>query len=206
MENLGHVKPGDSFKDHELVVRFERGFVNEQGEALKNTVGPNGEKRWYVFEGDWGGQVYASVPLEVISEVTDDQLHAFLSACDDIAWACNEGEGVGTCVVEDRGAGPDWDDESDAGCDAIDTWYKLQEAVSAERMCGPADMFKSSVSLLSGLTSWSAVGGVTGGMGGGLLLADDLWLHDEFLRHGADEVNRLRALLNLAPLEVFDRV
>ena len=169
-------------------------------------TGPNGEKRWLVFGGDWGGQVFATVPFELVADVSEPDIDAFLKACDEIAWPSNEGEGTYRGVVEDRGVCPDLDDESDEAAAALDAWDALQDRLDEERGCGVAMMFTEPLTVCAEPHTWKVVGDVGGGMGGGLLLENDLWLHNEFLFLGKQRFNRLRAMLGMSPWENFPTV
>jgi hypothetical protein len=50
-----------------------------------------------VFEGDWGGQVYAVCRVELI-ECTEDSLLQLLRDLDAVQWQCNDGEGAGIYI------------------------------------------------------------------------------------------------------------
>lgn len=47
-----------------------------------------------ILEGDWGGQIYLTCPLNLIG-CDEETLKKLLDYLDGIAWACNEGEGRG---------------------------------------------------------------------------------------------------------------
>ena len=91
-----------------------------------------------VLEGDWGGQVYLTVP--VVHLGPDAQLEALLQHLDRIAWPSNEGQG--------------------------------------------ARVYREDATLDEG---------IPGGMGGGCVFPDAVWLHPEF----AAEVELVRDLLDL---------
>ncbi|MBE7680780.1 hypothetical protein [Paenibacillus sp. P13VS] len=55
----------------------------------KNTNGT-----YVIMEGDWGGQVYLSCPMDIV-KCNEDTLKNLLIDLDTIAWDCNEGEGKG---------------------------------------------------------------------------------------------------------------
>ncbi|HEU0050653.1 MAG TPA: hypothetical protein VFQ60_01190 [Patescibacteria group bacterium] len=82
---------------------------------------------WLVLYGDWGGQIYATVPWSLVGPRA--QIYSLSAKFDSRAWACNEGDGA-----------------------------------YADLFCAktPDQYF------------------VSGGMGGGVLVEGDLWLHDEF--------------------------
>lgn len=47
-----------------------------------------------IMEGDWGGQIYLSIPVNKI-KCDEDTLKNLLKEMDKISWECNEGEGSG---------------------------------------------------------------------------------------------------------------
>jgi hypothetical protein len=47
-----------------------------------------------IMEGDWGGQIYLTCPLNLVS-CDEEVLKKLLDYLDGIVWACNEGEGKG---------------------------------------------------------------------------------------------------------------
>jgi len=51
------------------------------------------EPTHWILEGDFGGQVYLTVPVDMV-KCSEDELWKVLSKMDDIAWSCNEGEGA----------------------------------------------------------------------------------------------------------------
>lgn len=139
-------------------------------ESLKQRMSLDGHP-WIVFQGDLGGQIYATVPLSILPEdLTMGELHALLNDLDTTAWSCNEGDG------------------KDVNVSILD---EIDPAVT---------------DFTPRLAGWRLIGQVSGGMGGGLILEDEMWFHDEFMRKGLAEVNRLRALLRLAPISSFEIV
>ena len=46
---------------------------------------------WLVLEGDWGGQIYLTVPWNLLGE--DAKVLPLLKGLDREAWACNDGDG-----------------------------------------------------------------------------------------------------------------
>jgi hypothetical protein len=52
----------------------------------------------YVFEGDYGGQLYLTVPVACVGEGA--KLEELLSVLDALAWPCNEGEGATLHIKE----------------------------------------------------------------------------------------------------------
>ena len=49
---------------------------------------------WLVFEGDWGGQIYLTVPSHLVGE--EAHVSELLMKLDAFAWDCNEGDGCST--------------------------------------------------------------------------------------------------------------
>lgn len=65
----------------------------------------HGDKVWLVMEGDWGGQVYLSVPIKYIGPaVTDAQIVELARKLDKRAWDCNEGDGCDISLVHSNEA------------------------------------------------------------------------------------------------------
>lgn len=50
------------------------------------------ERQWLVLEGDYGGQIYLTVPKSLVGENADTK--TLLAELDAKAWDCNEGEGA----------------------------------------------------------------------------------------------------------------
>ncbi len=73
--NEAHRKPNDMFVES---------FLQAQ-----NTAGT-----YVIMEGDWGGQIYLSCPMNIV-KCNEDTLENLLIDLDIIAWDCNEGEGRG---------------------------------------------------------------------------------------------------------------
>lgn len=46
---------------------------------------------WLVLEGDWGGQIYLTVPWRLLGE--DPKVLPLLKGLDREAWSCNRGDG-----------------------------------------------------------------------------------------------------------------
>lgn len=73
--NEANGKPNDMFVES---------FLQAQ-----NTVGT-----YVIMEGDWGGQIYLSCPMNIV-KCNEDTLKNLLIDLDTIAWDCNECEGTG---------------------------------------------------------------------------------------------------------------
>jgi hypothetical protein len=70
-------------------------------------------KWWILMEGDWGGQVYLTIPLRLVT-ASPSAVMEVLKLIDSIAWDCNEGEGAevylkraecGKCIGGGMGGG-----------------------------------------------------------------------------------------------------
>lgn len=173
---------------NETVVRAER--------PLANLIQERDVKRWMVFEGDWGGQIYASIPLSMLPlDFTVANANDLLKDFEKAEWESNEGEGGSWYIVQD--------------CGVINRRHV--EDVALEAMLPgnvqPADMCRVPLTdFTPRLEGWVLVGNVMGGMGGGGLLEGDVWFHHDFLRKGLVELNRLRFRLRLAPLDALGLV
>ncbi len=167
-------------------------FVRAQ-RPLENLIAERDVRRWLVFEGDWGGQIYASVPLSMLpADFTVREVDDFLKTFDRSSWESNEDEGASWSIVQDCGV----------------IRGKVLEDVANEAMLPgnvlPAEILSEPLDDCEPrLEGWVLVGGVTGGMGGGGLMNDDVWFHHAFIKKGHEEVDRLRALLRIAPLTSF---
>lgn len=107
------------------------------------------KQKHLVMEGDWGGQIYLTVPVQLVI-TPEESVSRLLQELDKIAWACNEGSGMGMYCVPSR--------QKD---------------------------------------------GVDGGMGGGKLFPDAVWLHGHFQHERgfqkAEVLKLIRDLLGLSP-------
>ena len=120
-------------------------------------------RRWLVLEGDWGGQIYMTIPLSQLSD--DFSLNnalELLRVIDGVECGSNEGEGADLYVFQDCG-------------------YIATEKMFAQVMnelggnLVPASMFETPQT--SDGCTFQIVGFVSGGMGGGLLLSDRVWMY-----------------------------
>lgn len=127
------------------------------------------DARWLVFEGDDGGQVFATIPEHMLPEdLTRDEIRRALEIMNDVAWP-QPGEGIGYHFVKPF----------------AQSWLSLR-----------VQPFEPSTRV----QGWLAIGEVTGGCGGGLLLERDMWFHWDFLALGVDFLNQVRQALRLQPL------
>jgi len=99
-----------------------------------------------VFEGDYGGQIYLTIPVSMIASLSEDYLITILIKLDNFCWSCNKGEG-GSAHLRDVEA-------------QRQEWIKNPE-------------------LRGELTEEEYAYGVIGGMGGGMMIDDQLWLHED---------------------------
>ncbi len=141
----------------------------EKSQTFAESISDRSSPRWLVFSGDWGGQIYATVPVSMLCDITKVEIAALLRDLDQGAWASNNLEGADAWVVDLEGP-----------------------------MCGSVADF------IPRLEGWRSLCAIEGGMGGGEFLEGEMWFHDEFLKKGVEEINRLRALLRLSPLETFE--
>lgn len=116
---------------------------------------------WLVLEGDYGGQIYLSVPFQSIARKA--RIGQLLREMDTLAWRCNGRCGASARLVRPR------------------------SIAELERECPLDDEFtREEVAAAYGHPSWDAFVAdnrmfLSGGMGGGYLRENQLWLHDEFL-------------------------
>lgn len=123
-------------------------------------------RTWYVFFADYGGQVLASVPADLLPEDTDPcVLERALVAMNDHTW-------------------PD---------EPMGAFFQPMKN---------HDRFRQPVPLRRGLEGWRAIGSIGGGMGGGLLLDDDMWFHPGLVvSYGLEFMEKIRTCLGIKPLE-----
>lgn len=114
---------------------------------------------WLVLEGDWGGQIYLTVPWKCVAHGA--KIGELLRTMNGLAWGCNGHDGVSAYLLRPRSTA---DIERDAQIDGV-------SCQDVARSCG-FDTWETFVEAQSLF--------VSGGMGGGQLLRDCLWLHDEF--------------------------
>ncbi|MFA6476374.1 MAG: hypothetical protein WCV68_03050 [Candidatus Paceibacterota bacterium] len=95
---------------------------------------------WLIFEGDWGGQIYLTVPLSLIGPRA--RILTLSRKLDDVAWDCNEGEGSSIYIYSPSA---------------------ITQQI-AEFDCDPA----------------TDLNHIPGGMGGGHISEEAVWIHEEF--------------------------
>jgi hypothetical protein len=59
----------------------------------------NGKSGWLVLKGDWGGQIYLTVPAKLVGRGAD--IATLLRELDAAAWSCNEGDGASYYYAKD---------------------------------------------------------------------------------------------------------
>lgn len=111
---------------------------------------------WLVFEGDWGGQIYLTVPWRLIGQ--NARLFELLRFLDQLAWECNDGEGRSLYLYSPK---------------------QLRQRFQ-EQGWNPREVPLKIVS---------------GGMGGGRLLSNRFWLHEEFSQN-TKILEQVQKLLN----------
>ncbi len=114
---------------------------------------------WLVLEGDWGGQIYLTVPWKCVAHHA--KIGELLRAMNGLAWGCNGHDGVRAWLTHPRSV------------------TKIEQDTQLDGVP------REDVAHSFGFESWNAfveANGlfVPGGMGGGRLVRDRLWLHDEF--------------------------
>ncbi len=165
-------------------------------------------RQWFVLEGDWGGQIYATVPAHLMPTwARRKRVRKALAHIDRLNW--KQPDGTQTYIIQDFGpldatavyAGVATEDELAVFLEAREALERAQDAaprgVLVEHTPAKPISWRDSETYVRG---WRPVGGVPGGMGGGALLANDIWLNVSVLMHGLEEVNRVRAILGIAPL------
>ncbi len=165
-------------------------------------------QQWIVLEGDWGGQVYATIPVHLMPAwARRKRIRKALRRIDRLNW--KQSDGTSVYVIQDFGpidtdtmfAGVADNDEATALILAQEALTRAQETaprgVLVEYTYAEPLDWPDSVTHVHG---WKMVGGVTGGMGGGYLLQNEIWLHPHILARGLDEVNHVRTILGVAPL------
>ncbi|OGL95048.1 hypothetical protein A2348_04755 [Candidatus Uhrbacteria bacterium RIFOXYB12_FULL_58_10] len=113
---------------------------------------------WLILEGDYGGQIYLSVPWQCVARTA--RIGELLRGIDALCWGCNALAGASARLVRPRSAAKivaelTLNGDAPAEVAAAFGFESLDEFVEANRMF------------------------VSGGMGGGQLLQNRLWLHDE---------------------------
>lgn len=168
-------------------------------------------RRWYVFEDECGGCIYATVPVELVPEsVTKRQLRLVIGGTPD-SWSEHDMRDIH--VREDFGCVPpavDFTVDPDGYrmyMEALVCPWAVRSYFDEKKFppgLGCAEIGELLKPLKTHLAGWKPVGGVSGGMGGGVLLDNDAWFHSDVLASGKDRVNKLRAFMGLAPLETFE--
>lgn len=160
------------------------------------------DRSWFVFSGVGESTVYATVPGAIVPNLTAGQATDFLVACDEIVWPEYKGDGARWSEHADTGFRhqPFWNLEDQEERDEFVYRQWVAERAEQEKLSGTgrrlACVYGWQEPLDVGLASWRIAGGVSGG----LLLENDLWLRDELLLLGLGKVNRFRAILGLGPL------
>lgn len=69
-----------------------QGAIERRGSLL-------GPKRWLVLEGDWGGQIYLTVPWHLVGKGAN--IISLLAQLDRLAWPSNEHDGVNVYLTDE---------------------------------------------------------------------------------------------------------
>lgn len=168
--------------------------------------------RWYVFEDDCGGQILATIPVSLVPTWRGARhLRRALRVM------CGDSDMSSVYVLEDFGGFP----SSEGIHDDLDAYHAYMEMTCPWVLRNVVDEGKlplgvalafvhedpfpdSPVSEATRLAEWEFAGGVSGGMGGGRLLKNDMWFHSGLLGRGQEFVNRVRQLLGQTPLDHFE--
>ena len=67
---------------------------NQRRSPIKPT-----SKSWWILEGDWGGQIYATIPTH-LTGFSEQSLRKLLHTVDQKSWACNKGQGTFLSIEE----------------------------------------------------------------------------------------------------------
>lgn len=166
---------------------------------------PSTNRRWYVFEADYGGQILATIPVEMVPAwVSRRRLCRAMRAMNGM-WEKDFGQSV--YIVEDFGAYPpfaEWDEDPQAyrfHMEAANPWTNRE---MTRLPLGLACAQIANVDELTRLPHWQFCGWVEGGMGGGRLLANDAWFHYGILYGGLPHINEMRRLLGLSKLDTLE--
>jgi hypothetical protein len=130
---------------------------------------------WLVLQGDWGGQIYLTVPWKCVTY--NAKIGELLRAMNKQAWGCNGQDGVDAWLTRPR------------------SMAKIEQDIQLDG--APREDIAQSF----GFANWEAFVEtqglfVPGGMGGGRLLRDRLWLHDEFEGNDDAYPTEVQPLLN----------
>jgi len=168
-------------------------------------------RRWYVFEDDCGGCIVATVPVELVpASIGKRRLRLVLGGTPD-SWSEHDLRDIH--VREDFGCVPpaaDFDVDPDGYrifMEALVVPWAVRSYFDEKKFppgLACAEIGELLKPLETHLAGWKPVGGVSGGMGGGILLDNDAWFHSDVLFSGKDRVNRLRGFMGLAPIETFE--
>jgi hypothetical protein len=167
--------------------------------------------KWYVFQADFGGQILATVPAQMVPEwVSRGRLRRAVRTMNGL-WSKDNCDHMSIFIVADLGGYPErveWEDDQEgykAYMELTEPWAErkiyplLPTGVAAACITEPFDPPTK-------LAGWKVIGCVHGGMGGGCLMEDDAWFHYGVLGRGQDDVNEIRRLLGLPKLASFDLV
>lgn len=91
---------------------------------------------WLVLEGDWGGQIYLTIPWRLVGP--DAQIDLLLTELDERAWGCNDGGGASAYLCTANEPGVSFADKVDGGMGGApltaDLWLAGEFAKQTERM------------------------------------------------------------------------
>lgn len=89
-------KDNDIIPEHCSPVRFmvSQAIGAPYKPVMNFTEAKNIDNAVVIMEGDWGGQIYLTCPMNLV-KCDEETLKKLLNYLDNIAWDCNEGEGKG---------------------------------------------------------------------------------------------------------------
>ncbi|MBI5077558.1 hypothetical protein HZB94_04225 [Candidatus Falkowbacteria bacterium] len=84
--------------DHDVNPRKEDCII----ELTEKFLTENEDNLWLVLSGDWGGQIYLTIPIAMLPKdrkQAERAIRSLLREIDDAEWGSNEGDGRGAEVV-----------------------------------------------------------------------------------------------------------
>lgn len=159
-------------------------------------------RAWYVFEADFGGEIFLTIPVDLVPGwVGRRRLRRLLRILNAGTWGKSTEEGCQVRIVEDHLQQPysvrpeEWKEFRQYNYTSlVQTGVEIPDAMFEE----------GSEELETRLSHWKAVGYISGGMGGGYLLNEDVWFHYELLYRGLPLINEVRRLLGFQKLDTLE--
>lgn len=134
----------DTFKEAalRLMDRLQESGVDDLGSLLMDHLkwlhaealarNPEADP-WLVLEGDWGGQIYLTIPWRLVGQ--DALVGALLHWLDWLAWECNEGDGARASLYDpaEHGEDPEEGIAGGMGGGALDDGLWLHDEFASQR-------------------------------------------------------------------------